>query len=77
MNKLSLVDLADQVLTDVDEEFQDKAREYFAPMQEKYDAYKANTALLEEVLQHGAARARAIAEPVIERVREAVGLPRK
>lgn len=54
----------------------DKAREYFAPMQEKYDEYKANTALLEEVLQNGAARARAIAEPVIERVRDAVGLPR-
>ena len=29
MNKLFLVELADQVLTDVDEEFQDKAREYF------------------------------------------------
>ena len=29
MNKLVLVELADQVLTDVDEEFQDKAREYF------------------------------------------------
>ena len=54
----------------------DKAREYFAPMQEKYDEYKANTSLLEEVLQNGAARARAIAEPVIERVRDAVGLPR-
>ena len=29
MNKEKLVELADQVLTDVDEEFQDKARDYF------------------------------------------------
>ena len=29
MNRKKLVELADEVLTDVDEEFQNKAREYF------------------------------------------------
>ena len=29
MNRKKLVEVADQVLTDVDDEFQDKAREYF------------------------------------------------
>ena len=29
MNRKKLVEVADQVLTDFDEEFQDKAREYF------------------------------------------------
>lgn len=53
----------------------DKALEVFGPMQERYDAFIADPAALEAILLRGATRARAVATPVIERVRAAVGLP--
>jgi tryptophanyl-tRNA synthetase len=45
-----------------------------APMRKKYDALIADTAQLENLLQAGAARARALATPFLARLRHAVGL---
>lgn len=45
-----------------------------APMRERYDALIADPARLEEILMAGAAKARKLATPAIERLREAVGL---
>ncbi len=44
------------------------------PMREKYEYYIAHPAELEEILMAGAAKARAISEPFIAELREAVGL---
>lgn len=52
-----------------------KAREHFAPFQERFDALMADLDTLEDILRQGASRARATAEPVMERVRSAAGLP--
>ncbi len=51
------------------------AERTFGPMRERYDALLADRDMLEDILQAGARRARAVAEPVMERVRSAVGLP--
>ncbi len=48
--------------------------EYFAPMREKRAAIVADPALVDDVLRDGAAKANAIAEGVMSRVRKAVGL---
>ena len=45
-----------------------------APMRERYEALIAKPAEIEEVLQTGAAKARAVAAPLLEELREAVGL---
>lgn len=47
-----------------------------APMRERYQAYMADPQRLEEILQAGAMRARAIAAPLLAELREAVGLRR-
>jgi tryptophanyl-tRNA synthetase len=47
-----------------------------APMRERYQAYMAAPQRLEEILQAGAQRARAIAAPLLAELREAVGLRR-
>jgi tryptophanyl-tRNA synthetase len=41
---------------------------------EKYESLLANPAHIEEVLQKGAAKARAYSQPLLEKVREAVGI---
>jgi len=41
---------------------------------ERYEALLANPAHIEEVLQKGAAKARAYSQPLLEKVREAVGI---
>jgi tryptophanyl-tRNA synthetase len=46
----------------------------FAPFQEKYRHYQSNPAEVEAVLADGAARARALAEPILEKARQATGL---
>lgn len=48
--------------------------DYFAPMRARRDELAAKKGLVEEVLQHGAARARALAQPVWQAARNAVGL---
>lgn len=48
--------------------------EYFRPMREKRAALAADPAYIETVLRDGAARARAVAEKTMERVRKATGL---
>ncbi len=45
-----------------------------APMREKYDALVANPAELEQILKHGAERARSRATPFMSELRQAVGL---
>jgi len=47
-----------------------------APMRERYQAYMADPQRLEDILQAGAARARAVAAPLLAELREAVGLRR-
>jgi tryptophanyl-tRNA synthetase len=46
------------------------------PMREKYDALMAHPERIETILQEGAAKARAIAAPLLAQLREAVGLRR-
>jgi tryptophanyl-tRNA synthetase len=50
--------------------------ELFAPVRERYEALVADPAALDAVLADGAERARAVATPMLERVRDAVGLLR-
>jgi tryptophanyl-tRNA synthetase len=45
-----------------------------AEARDKYDSLLANPAHIEEVLQQGAAKARAYSQPLLEKVREAVGI---
>ena len=57
-------------------ELWEKARAHFDPMQDRYDALMADTGQLEDVLQDGARRARAVARETMARVREACGFAR-
>lgn len=52
-----------------------KANDHFAPRRERFNELMADKDTLEDILRDGAKRARATAEPVMERVRSAVGLP--
>jgi tryptophanyl-tRNA synthetase len=45
-----------------------------APMRERYDALMSAPGKIEEILQTGAAKARAVAGPLMEELRDAVGL---
>ncbi|AIF49434.1 tryptophan--tRNA ligase [Dyella japonica] len=45
-----------------------------APMRESYDALMARPAVIEEILQEGAKKARAIAVPKVAELRDAIGL---
>src|SRR6185312_10257387 len=45
-----------------------------APLRERYAAFMADPGAIEEILQHGAQRARAVATPKIAALREALGL---
>jgi len=47
---------------------------HIGPMRDKYQALMAHPEQIEELLQIGAAKARAIAAPLLKQVREAVGL---
>ena len=47
-----------------------------APLRDRYEALIAQPAHIEDVLQTGAAKARAVAAPLLERLRDAVGLRR-
>lgn len=48
--------------------------EYFAPMRARREELLANRDYVEEILERGAAKARATAMPVLQRVRDAMGL---
>ena len=52
-----------------------KALDYFGPMKSRFDQLMADTDTLEDILQDGAKRARAVARQTMARVREAVGYP--
>jgi tryptophanyl-tRNA synthetase len=45
-----------------------------APMRERYEAFMADPAAIEEILQQGASKARAIATPKLAALRDALGL---
>ena len=51
-----------------------KIDEQIAPMRERYEALIARPADIEDILQTGAQKARAVAAPLLESLREAVGL---
>jgi len=46
---------------------------HLAPFRDKYNAIRPDEGYLEDVLQDGARRARAVGRPVLDRLREAVG----
>jgi tryptophanyl-tRNA synthetase len=48
----------------------------FGPNRERYDALLSNRNELDDILAAGAVKARAIAAPVLERVRRAIGIGR-
>ena len=52
----------------------EKLWEYFAPMRKRREEIMADKSYIDNVLEKGATRANEIADPVIKRVREAVGL---
>src|SRR5512132_842205 len=52
----------------------EKLWEYFAPMRKRREEILADEAYIDNVLENGATRANEIAEQVMKRVREAVGL---
>ncbi|HET8655903.1 MAG TPA: tryptophan--tRNA ligase [Longimicrobiaceae bacterium] len=52
----------------------EKVWDYFAPMRERREQLLARPGYVDEILRAGADRARAVAVPVMERVRAAVGL---
>ncbi|MBI5310518.1 MAG: tryptophan--tRNA ligase [Actinobacteria bacterium] len=54
----------------------DAVIEYLAPVQEKYTELRADEANLEAVLAAGAAKASAIAQPIVARARDKMGLGR-
>jgi tryptophanyl-tRNA synthetase len=54
----------------------DAVIEYLSPMQAKYAALRADEAALEEVLAVGAAKAQAIAGPIVANARDKMGLGR-
>lgn len=49
-------------------------RDYFAPMRARRDQFASDPAEVDRILSKGAARASAIAAPVMERLRQAIGL---
>ena len=51
------------------------AEAHFGPKRARYDELMARPDDLRDILAHGAQKARAVARPVIERVRAATGLP--
>ena len=53
----------------------EKVDAHMAPHREKYEQLKDDTDTLEDILQDGARRARAVAEQVMERVRDRCGFP--
>jgi tryptophanyl-tRNA synthetase len=52
----------------------EKLWEYFAPMRKRREEILKDKSYIDDVLAHGARRANEIADPVMERVRKAVGL---
>jgi tryptophanyl-tRNA synthetase len=52
----------------------DKINDHFAPYTEKRDYYLNNPKKVKEILEHGASKARKIAAPKMEIIRDAVGL---
>ena len=53
----------------------EKSQAYFGPKQERFDALMADQDGLEDVLQAGAKKARTVAQRVLRRARQAMGLP--
>jgi tryptophanyl-tRNA synthetase len=51
----------------------DAVVEYLAPVRERYEELRPDEARLEELLAAGADKARAVARPIVEEVREAMG----
>jgi tryptophanyl-tRNA synthetase len=52
----------------------DAVVDYLAPVRERYNALRPDEAALEEILEKGAEKARAIAVPILAEVRQAMGV---
>ena len=50
---------------------------HFSPARDRYLSLRADETALEAVLSDGAERARAVAQPVLDRVRQRIGLGRR
>ena len=59
---------------DYKKELAAKLETYFAPMRARHDELVKNPAHVEQVLQEGGKKARALAQPTIRAARQAVGL---
>jgi len=59
---------------DLKKELAAVTREFLAPFKKKFQAFKEQPAEVEAILRDGAARARALAAPVLEKARKATGL---
>ncbi len=59
---------------DLKKELHQKISNYFAPFQQRYNELKKKPGEVEEILQYGAKRARAMAEPTLIAARKAVGI---
>jgi tryptophanyl-tRNA synthetase len=61
---------------DLKKELAAVTRELLAPFKEKFKRFAERPDEVEAVLRDGAARARALASPIIEKARQATGLSR-
>jgi tryptophanyl-tRNA synthetase len=52
----------------------DAVIEYLAPVRERYEALRSDTGAIEAILERGAEKARAIARPTLDEVRDAMGV---
>jgi tryptophanyl-tRNA synthetase len=52
----------------------DAVIEYLAPVRERYEALRSDTGAIEAILERGAEKARAIARPTLNEVRDAMGV---
>jgi tryptophanyl-tRNA synthetase len=59
---------------DIKKALLERVLDFFGPMRERRERYEAHPDEVEAILRRGAERARAIALPVLERCREAVGI---
>lgn len=59
---------------DVKKDLLERVMDYFEPMRTRRAEFEGKPEALEEILRDGAARARALATPILEAVREAAGL---
>ncbi|MBQ8443908.1 MAG: tryptophan--tRNA ligase, partial [Clostridia bacterium] len=61
---------------DAKKELFEVANEYIRPMREKFEYYMAHKELVDEILENGAVKARALAKENLAKVRRSIGAER-